>query len=181
MDYVKAGITVLLIANLAGMYNLSTQQPEINIESPEAPQVHTNYTPPEQGINYTPPDQDITVKSSKANYIQANNHEVDYGFNEENLVVEDIDLTGKIYGTSMRPTMFSGHTMLLENYNNQELEEGDIIRFNTQSGAVAHRIEGDYSFREEGYYLTRGDNNDGREKISPENITHIVKGVLYTE
>lgn len=181
MDKKNVLIIVMAIAltfSIGTMTGINIQQQPITVNS--TPQVQNNYTPPNQDITYKPPDQDITVKSSKANYIQANNHEIDFQQTQSGITV-DIDDARPLYGTSMRPTIFSGHTLLLEEYTGQELEEGDIITFNTASGATAHRIEGDYTFRENGYYVTRGDNNDGREQVNPENITYIVKGVLYTE
>lgn len=80
-------------------------------------------------------------------------------------------------GPSMEPTIFPGNTLLLRQYApDTQLEEGQIIRFTNGNRTYVHRILAVY----EDKVITQGDNSDRTESISPEDITHVVVGVLYT-
>jgi len=127
-------------------------------------------------IEFEASQQKISVDPPKYNYIQANNHKVNYSFESGGVLVEDIDSLINLYGSSMRPTMFTGHKALAVDYENQSLSEGDIVSAND----VVHRIKADYT-ETSGYYLTQGDNNEGSERINESEIDSIVVGVLYTE
>jgi len=132
---------------------------------------------PEVTINRTDGDEITKVEPPKYNYIQANYEDVNYSLGPESVTVKEVDQLVSVYGSSMRPTAFTGHTFLATEYDNQSLEEGTIV---TTSGGVAHRIEADY-VSTSGYYMVRGDNGDSRERVSPEEIEMVVIGVLYTE
>jgi len=134
---------------------------------------------PEVTINRTEADihQTTNVKPPRYNYIQANNHEVNYSWKKNRVQVEDVDRLLDVNGISMRPTMFAWHTALTRNYTGGELDQGTIVY--TESGVV-HRVSADYT-ETSGYYLTRGDNNRGSERVKPAEIDMIVVGVLYTE
>jgi len=132
---------------------------------------------PEVTINRTEGDQITKVEPPRYNYIQANYPGVNYSYEDGGILVEDLDEVITVYGSSMRPTMFTGHKALAVNYEGQSLEEGDII--STESG-ILHRIEANY-VRTSGYYRVRGDNNERAEQVEPEEIDAVVVGVLYTE
>jgi len=134
---------------------------------------------PEVTINRTEADihQTTNVEPPRYNYIQANNHEINYSWKENGVQVKDVDLLIDVNGLSMRPTMFTGHTALARNFTGGELDEGTIVY--TESGLV-HRINADYT-ETDGYYLTRGDNNRGSKRVKPEEIDMVVVGVLFTE
>lgn len=79
----------------------------------------------------------------------------------------------------MQPTMFTNNIVIEKKYRGQKLQEGDVIRYDNGDGYTIHRIKGNY-MDAGGYYWIQGDNNkyaDG--EIYPENITHVVVGVLY--
>ena len=124
------------------------------------------------GINNT-----VKVEQPNFNYIQPAHHKVDYEWSDQGVEIKDIDRIINIHGSSMRPTMFTGHKLLAVDYRNQTLEEGDIVY--TESNFV-HRIEGNYMATDDKYY-TRGDNTQEGEWTKPSEIKSIVVGVLYTE
>jgi len=134
---------------------------------------------PKVEINRTESDiyQTTNVEPPRYNYIQANNHEVNYSWRGTGVQVKGVDLLIDVNGMSMRPTMFTGHTALARNFTGEDLDEGTIVY--TESGLV-HRINADYT-ETDGYYLTRGDNNRGSERVKPEDIDMVVVGVLFTE
>jgi len=134
---------------------------------------------PEVTINRTEGDihQTTNVEPPRYNYIQANNHKVNYSWRSNGVQVKGVDLLIDVNGMSMSPTMFTGHTALARNFTGEDLDEGTIVY--TESGLV-HRINADYT-ETDGYYLTRGDNNRGSERVKPEEIDMVVVGVLFTE
>lgn len=134
---------------------------------------------PEVTINRTETDiyQTNNIEPPRYNYIQANNHEVNYSWIRTAVQVKGVDLLLDVNGMSMRPTMFTGHTALARNFTGEDLDEGTIVY--TESGLM-HRINADYT-ETDGYYLTRGDNNRGSERVKPDEIDMIVVGVLFTE
>jgi len=157
--YISIVLAFLTGVGLSSMY-FSDLSPEVTINRTEA-NIH-------QTTNVEPP---------RYNYIQANNHEVNYSWRGTGVQVKGVDLAIDMSGMSMRPTMFTGHTALARNFTGGELNEGTIVY--TESGLV-HRINADYT-ETDGYYLTRGDNNRGSERVEPEDIDMVVVGVLFTE
>jgi hypothetical protein len=157
--YISIVLTFMAGVGLSSMY-FSDLQPEVTINRTEA-DIH-------QTTNVEPP---------RYNYIQANNHELNYSWKGTGIQIKNIDLLVNVNGLSMRPTMFTGHTALARNFTGGELDEGTIVY--TESGLV-HRINADYT-ETDGYYLTRGDNNRGSERVKPEEIHMVVVGVLFTE
>lgn len=155
--YISIVLAFLAGVGLSSMY-FSDLQPEVTINRTEADIHQTN--------NIQPP---------RYNYIQANNHKVNYEWRGDGVQVE-VDKLIFSNGLSMRPTFFTGHTLLAHDYNGGELDEGTIVSAN----GVTHRIVGDYTDTGE-YYLTRGDNNRGSERVETSEIDSIIIGVLYTE
>lgn len=148
-----------------------TQQPDVNVETPMAEAPTVDYTS----------QNNINVEGSRRNYIQGSDLDVEFDRSPRSVEIQDVDSLLEIQGSSMRPTAFTDNTLLLREYTGQDLEEGDIIQFSYNDKKVAHRIEGDYTGLENGgYYTTRGDNNAGRERVSPDQIQHVVVGVLFT-
>lgn len=156
--YISIVLAFLTGVGLSSMY-FSDLQPEVTINRTEA-DIH-------QTTNVEPP---------RYNYIQANNHEVNYSWKGTGIQIKDVDRLLDVNGLSMRPTMFTGHTALARNFTGGDLDEGTIVY--TESGVV-HRINADYT-ETDGYYLTRGDNNRGSERVKPSEIESVVVGVLYT-
>lgn len=116
------------------------------------------------------------------NHIQPSNLDIDFVEENGSVVVEDVDYVHSVSGSSMRPTIFTGNTILYREFNHDfdTVEEGDIVRFRYGDGAVVHRVAGNY-VRTSGKVVTLGDNNEGTEHVPVENITHVAVGTLYTE
>lgn len=117
----------------------------------------------------------IFINNSVVNQIQSAHSDIDYLINGTDVVIKNVS-ANKITGFSMRPTIFTGNTLLLVTYDNQKLKEGEIIIFeNEENISVTHRIKGIYA----DYLYTQGDNNQAHEKINYSQIKYIVVGVLY--
>lgn len=104
--------------------------------------------------------------------------DIDYRTQPEHVKVL-VDATSKPEGASMRPSIYSGNTVLLKNYTGENLESGQIIRYQSGAGHTIHRITASYDDTS-GHVLTKGDNNDEPERVKVSTITHVAVGVLYT-
>lgn len=120
-----------------------------------------------------------TDGSAVNSYIQAPYTEVDYKLGEGEASIS-IDAVARPEGKSMRPTIFSGNTVLLEEYEGASISEGEILRYETDSGYVIHRVQANYLGTGD-YLLMKGDNNRQSSRISRDQITHRVTGLLFTE
>jgi len=116
---------------------------------------------------------------STNNYIQAPYTQVDYDLENGQARVE-VDAVAHPEGKSMRPTIFSGNTVLLEEYENGDISEGEILRYSSGDGFVIHRVQANYLGTSD-YLLMRGDNNDQSSRIEVDQVTHRVVGILPTE
>lgn len=163
IGYTAGAATTYFMADLNENVEIT---PECNVECPE----------PQRSIQ---PQVNIEDTSGAFNYIQAPYTPVDFDYNGNELSV-NVDALVRPEGKSMRPTIFSGNTLLMQEYTGETLSEGQIIRFRNGDGYTVHRIEGVYT-TSSGIYLTRGDNNDASERVNQEDITHVVKGVLFTD
>jgi hypothetical protein len=134
---------------------------------------------PEATINVNRTEGDISqvnnIEPPRYNYIQANNHDVNYTWTGDEVTVEDVDQVIEVHGSSMRPTSFTGHKGLAKEYSNQSLSEGMIV---VTKENVMHRIEADYSDTD-GYYMIRGDNAEDLNRVEDEDIDYVVIGMLY--
>lgn len=111
-------------------------------------------------------------------YIQNAEHDTKTDLEGDTFKVEDIDAYGRIYGSSMAPSIMQDDKVISTKFDDQDLEHGHIIRYTNSFGtAVIHRVVGDY--QRHGYVMASGDNSDRREKVNTSEITHIVKGVIY--
>ena len=116
---------------------------------------------------------------STNNFIQAPYTDVDYDLKDGEASVE-VDAVAHPEGKSMRPTIFSGNTVLLEEYEDGDISEGEILRYSSGDGFVIHRVQANYLGTSD-YLLMRGDNNDQSSRISVDQVTHRVVGILPTE
>jgi hypothetical protein len=137
-------------------YNLTCPEPVRNIDS----SVNVDYKP--EGNSY----------------IQAPYTNVDYGFDGDSVTVDVADIE-RPEGKSMRPSIWTGNTVLMQDYEGGPIKTGQILRYRTDSGFVIHRVQANY-LETSGYLLMKGDNNKGSSKIKEEQITHKIVGVLYT-
>lgn len=82
------------------------------------------------------------------------------------------------YGLSMHPTFNTGNTLLMREYEGEEVSNGQIVCFeNKEEEFVCHRIVSVY----DKVIVTKGDNNRYEDEVI--NITqlrYVVVGVLYT-
>lgn len=119
----------------------------------------------------------LDLPQPNINFIQAPHAEVDYLILSNSICVNGVT-TQQLFGSSMRPTAFTGNTLLLKEYNKTTdvLKEGMIIIYDSGNSKVAHRIEALYNNK----LALQGDNNYYSEEIYYENITDIVVGVLFT-
>lgn len=79
-------------------------------------------------------------------------------------------------GLSMAPTIFQGNTVLMREYRNETLKEGQIISYTVGNVSISHRIIAVYS----DYVITKGDNNIVSESVNITDIHYLVVGILYT-
>ncbi len=117
--------------------------------------------------------------TGNTNFIQASYTDVDYSVGEGEASVS-VDAVAYPEGKSMQPTIFSGNAVLLEEYDGGSISEGEILRYEKGDGYVIHRVQANYLATSD-YLLMRGDNNDQSSRISQEQVTHRVVGVLNTD
>jgi len=108
-------------------------------------------------------------------YIQPAKHDVELDWDGRTAEVS-VDQLLYNQGSSMRPTFWTGHTVLAQETSGEDLDEGTIV----SNGNFTHRIKADYTDTS-GYYLTQGDNNDEYERMAPSEVKYKVVGVIYTD
>lgn len=81
-----------------------------------------------------------------------------------------------IEGTSMLPTFRPGNILLLEEYTNQSLVEGDVVVYGDTH--TTHRIKSAYPNHNQ-YYVC-SDNFKQCEKTNKTQIKYVVCGAKYT-
>ena len=109
-----------------------------------------------------------------------NKQNVRYAYRENAKDVNISKIDGFVYmieGWSMRPCLQTGNIGLRQTYVDQELEVGNIVRFNYENQSIVHAVTevGD------DYVITQGYNNkypDG--KIPKKDITDVIVGVIFT-
>lgn len=164
-----------------GISELSRETPEIRVEP----------TP----VDVKPAPVNLTQNKSidKSTEIHRKNHyrydytnfqanhvnDLEYKVRNNNLVVEDVDFCGELYGSSMQVAIWDGNTVCFREYSGQKLREGQIIRFKANDTVIVHTITGDYS-EQRGYVKTRGYTRFNTQKIELSQITHVAVGNLYT-
>ncbi len=77
----------------------------------------------------------------------------------------------------MAPTIMDGDTVIPEEFDGQDLQEGMIVRANISGQIVVHRIVGNY--QEQGWLKLSGDSEDSVQRVKTEQVTHVVKAVVY--
>ena len=166
---INAGLFSIILVLLLTSPGLSEE--DLQVE----PVVRPDVTSTEEVINNTK-----VVYRDDNNNIQSPHHSIDFSLQGDSLQVEDVDDYGRLYGSSMQPTIFDGHTVITRSFDGQDLEPGDIVRFEKDGKPYIHRVKGDY--QSQGYVVTQGDNNKRNDgKINTSKITDIVIGVLMTE
>ena len=153
--------------------SMQTEQVQVNTTQVNITQetVQPNLSCPKPTIN-----PNITVKDKFSN-VQNPDMDTKIELNHDSIEVEDVDNYGRYYGGSMSPTLMEDDRLLVEEYSNQELETGMIIRARIQDQNVIHRIVSDHG--PDGYVVLSGDSSDAKQRVKISQVTHVVKGVVY--
>ncbi len=111
------------------------------------------------------------------NFIQGAHNDIQYQLMPNGFIILTADDYGMFNGPSMQPTIYDGNLLIEKKYNNEQLQEGQIIRFLRDDGtAVIHRVRADYGNK----VFVQGDSLKDGEIINKDQITHIVIGILFT-
>lgn len=101
----------------------------------------------------------------------------EYKLVDGNVIVDGVSLA-KALGSSMRPTIQTGDTLLIKPYTSDTpLREGMIVSYTTDGQDQVHRIDGLYV----NFFMAKGDNSETAEKVPYSAINGIVVGVLFKE
>ncbi len=100
---------------------------------------------------------------------------VSYTVSGESISIEGVTVA-KALGSSMRPTIQTGDTMLIKSYTKETpLREGMIVSYTKDGKELVHRIDALYV----DYFTAKGDNSDVSEDVSYSAINGVVVGVLF--
>lgn len=175
LSYALLGIIVILLA--LNLQATSNSEP-INVTTQEVNVTKTQETDTLRCPKPESPDVDIEVKDYPDGITNPDYSTEVSVFQDRTAEVEGIDITGKIWGDSMHPSLQDGDKLLMEEYESKDqLQEGAIIRFDGGDNYMIHRITSDY--KEVGHVVTSGDKVEYKEKVNLTDITHVVKGVVY--
>lgn len=99
----------------------------------------------------------------------------DYKLLDNSVTLENVTLA-KALGSSMRPTIQTGDTMLIKPYTEDTpLREGMIVSYSKDGKELVHRIDALYA----DHFTAKGDNSEATEDVSYSAINGIVVGVLF--
>lgn len=139
--------------------DVTTERPTYNLSCPK-PEIRPN----------------VTVKNFPSN-IQNAEYDQNVQFGDGFVRINDVDVAGQLYGSSMSPSIMNEDVVVSKDFSGQSLQEGMIIRYKKDNRTMIHRIVGDY--QSQGYVVASGDRTDEMEKVKLEEITHVVKAVIY--
>ncbi|MBD3203368.1 hypothetical protein GF327_03680 [Candidatus Woesearchaeota archaeon] len=121
--------------------------------------------------------EEIEKNQHYTNYIQASHQDIRFQLSPEGFFIYGADDYGTLQGPSMQPSIFDSHTLIQVKYTDQNLSEGQIVRYyDSERTPVIHRIRGVYN----NTVKVQGDNLDQDEIIEKNQITHLILGVLFT-
>jgi len=102
---------------------------------------------------------------------------VSYTVSEEGISVEGVTLA-KALGSSMRPTIETGDTMLIKPYTEDTpLREGMIVSYSKEGKELVHRIDALYA----DHFTAKGDNSQATEDVFYSAINGVVVGILFNK
>lgn len=108
----------------------------------------------------------FSVEKEGCNYKLLNN----------SVIFEDVAVA-KALGSSMRPTIQTGDTMLIKPYTKDTpLREGMIVSYTKDGKELVHRIDALYA----DFFTAKGDNSDISEQVPYTAIDGIVVGILFS-
>jgi hypothetical protein len=100
-----------------------------------------------------------------------------YKLLDNSVTLENVTLA-KALGSSMRPSIETGDTMLIKPYTKDTpLREGMIVSYTKDGKELVHRIDALYI----DYFTAKGDNADVAEDVPYSAINGIVVGVLFNK
>ncbi|MDI6737386.1 MAG: S26 family signal peptidase [Nanoarchaeota archaeon] len=100
-----------------------------------------------------------------------------YKLLDNSVTLENVTVA-KALGSSMRPTIQTGDTMLIKPYSKDTpLREGMIVSYKTGGQDQIHRIDGLYV----DFFMAKGDNSETAEKVLYSAINGVVVGVLFNK
>lgn len=105
----------------------------------------------------------------------------------KSIVIEGDYNTHNVVGKSMLPTMGNGYRVITKRYRGGPIRLGSIILFNSSQfhdelnvTNTAHRLVAEGIDDQGRYFITRGDNNEVRDKpVREKDVYEIVVGVIY--
>lgn len=99
-----------------------------------------------------------------------------YKLLDNSVTLEDVTVA-KALGSSMRPTIETGDTMLIKPYTEDTpLREGMIVSYSKDGKELVHRIDALYT----DHFTAKGDNSDVSEDVSYSAINGVVVGILFS-
>ncbi len=100
-----------------------------------------------------------------------------YKLLDNSVTLENVTLA-KALGSSMRPSIETGDTMLIKLYTKDTpLREGMIVSYTQDEKELVHRIDALYA----DYFTAKGDNADLTEDVPYSAIDGVVVGVLFNK
>jgi hypothetical protein len=170
--------TLLLLANLTAVTALTLVLAADQPVQVNTTQVNVTEEKVEPNVSVKAPPPEVTVQSEYHHVQNPDAEPPDMIKRHDTLTIQSIDAVSHVYGSSMAPSIMHGDQLLLTKYRGRDLETGEIIRFkDSKDGYTFHRIVGDYE--ERGYVQTQGDAVDSYQHVRLENVTHVVRGVVY--
>ena len=171
-------ISVLLVSS---SYAFSFNEFFSNIFQKKQTQPSYTIEPKKENTNLIP-KKTVQVTTTSNNYKRVPIKSVSISKYSNYLKIFNLNDYGDVYSgsNSMHPTFESKDIVLEEKYTNQELKKGMIIRFVKNGKATVHRIISlNYINGKLIQVETQGDNNGFSEYVDIEDITHIVRGVIW--
>lgn len=118
-----------------------------------------------------------TVVAPERVVFSAEKEGCNYKLLDNSVTLENVTLA-KALGSSMRPTIETGDTMLIKPYTpDTPLREGMIVSYTQNEKELVHRIDALYS----DHFTAKGDNSDATEDVAYSAINGVVVGVLFSK
>lgn len=107
------------------------------------------------------------------------NKKINYTLDNSVLKIKGVDFCDRLFGRSMQPAMWDGNTICFEKYEDQELSQGDIIKYEKNGNNLIHVITGEYE--KWGYYLARGYSTQEYDKVEASDIKGVALATFYSD
>lgn len=118
-----------------------------------------------------------TIIAPEAVVFSAEKEGSNYKLLDNSVTLENVTVA-KALGSSMRPTIQTGDTMLIKPYTKDTpLREGMIVSYTKGGKELVHRIDALYT----DHFTAKGDNSDVSEDVSYSAINGVVVGILFSK